>query len=499
MRVEGAAACAGRALAIALALLVVAAAQASALDVRLGWTPPADAAGYRLYVRQAGEAYGAPRDLGALRPDAGGVVRTVVSGLADGATSYMVVTSYTASGVESALSNELASSAAVATPTPTPPRVATPTAAPTGTPTASATPSPTAKPAPTATPLVTATPSSGRLVVPLDAWSVLSGSGTWTTAWSADLGAASVRTTSAEKTPTDYVLGYPGSADLGAALRSLTFSIRAAGRATVQAVVRTSTGRRRTLVYLTGSGSPTKRSSTATWPIGASDGTAFRTITRDLVADLKLAWGETFAAVDQVRLSGTLEAGNVVLGSTTSASLVGSGLAIPLQGWQVRAGWMVENETDAELDAPVLHVEPNDELTRPMTIFPAPKDGMLIAPYGRLVLMVRPGAGFAIDVRVQTGDRGSYRLRYEPDAEPRAGGARATLPLISTPSGDSSWATVELDLAADLAAARPDVALGGVQQVRVRGGFRAASVVAGAPLSAASGVASSEADAEDEE
>ncbi|MFN8602978.1 MAG: hypothetical protein U0842_21125 [Candidatus Binatia bacterium] len=479
-----------------LALLLLTAAQASALDVRIAWTPPADAAGYRLYVRQAGAPYGLPRDLGALRPDAGGVVRTVVSGLADGATSYMVVTSYTASGVESALSNEVASSAAAAAPTPaatpTPKATAAPTPAPTALPTA--TPKPSATPAPTAPPAPTA---SGRLAVPLDAWSVISGSGTWSTAWSADLAAASVRTTSAETTPTDYVIGYPGSADLGAALRSLTFSIRAAGRATVQAVVRTSTGRRRSLVYVTKSGSATKRASTATYPIGAGDATTFRTITRDLAADLKLAWGETFAAVDQVRLSGTLEAGNVVLGSTTGAPLVSSGLAIPLDGWLVRAGSMLANETDAELDAPVLHVEPVDALTRPVTMFPAPKDGVLIAPYGRLVLLVRPGPGFAIDVRVQTGDRGSYRLRYEPDAEPRAGGASATLPLIAVPSADSAWATVELDLAADLAAARPGVPLGGVQQIRVRGAFRAASVVAEAALTGAGGGASSAAETEE--
>jgi hypothetical protein len=59
-------------------------------------------------VRQATKPYGAPVDAGAARQASGGTLDWVVSGLSSSATYFLAVSAYTASRVESPLSNELA-------------------------------------------------------------------------------------------------------------------------------------------------------------------------------------------------------------------------------------------------------------------------------------------------------------------------------------------------------------------------------------------------------
>ena len=52
-----------------------------AWNVRLAWQAAPQADGYRIYVRTAGGAYGAPRDVNAPSSDADGIVRHTLTGL----------------------------------------------------------------------------------------------------------------------------------------------------------------------------------------------------------------------------------------------------------------------------------------------------------------------------------------------------------------------------------------------------------------------------------
>lgn len=104
------------------------------------------AAGYKVYVRPAGQSYGTGTDVGNPAPAGDGSIRHVVNDLPAGATRYFSVSAYDGAGSESVLSNEL-SLVAPATPSPTSvpptatniPPTATNTAPPTSTTTASAT------------------------------------------------------------------------------------------------------------------------------------------------------------------------------------------------------------------------------------------------------------------------------------------------------------------------------------------------------------------------
>lgn len=127
-----------------------------AFDATVAWSPVAEAAGYKIFVRQ-GEAYGDGVDVGAPAMDADGALRYRITGLPLGQLSHVAVASY-GSGGESALSNEQSI-------------IVNPTATPT-----QALPTPTATPAhedPAATPtgtsdvggLPTATASPGVTVV----------------------------------------------------------------------------------------------------------------------------------------------------------------------------------------------------------------------------------------------------------------------------------------------------------------------------------------------
>lgn len=125
---------------VATAALAVAliASPVAGFDARVGWGPVQNVAGYRLYIRQIGQPYGAAIDVGPLAP-VSGVVRYVARSLPSGIANFFSVSSYDAVGRESSRSNEL--SLVVGTP------VAT--TAPTRTPTLrSATASPTRPPIP---------------------------------------------------------------------------------------------------------------------------------------------------------------------------------------------------------------------------------------------------------------------------------------------------------------------------------------------------------------
>lgn len=137
---------------VAAGLTLVLSTPAAAFDARVGWRSVANAAGYRVYVRQAAQQFGSGIDVGLPPADGAGVVRYVASGLPLGVVHYFAARAYDANGLESALSNELSLlvSATPAPPTTTPTRSATPqftgTRTPTAARTATRTPSRTAVP-----------------------------------------------------------------------------------------------------------------------------------------------------------------------------------------------------------------------------------------------------------------------------------------------------------------------------------------------------------------
>ena len=86
---------------------------ACADSVRVVWSPVAQAAGYRVYVRSGGEPYVSGLDTGSVQPDGDGLIRHIVDGLDLNRTLYFSVTTYDDMGRE-AWSNELRLSAALA-------------------------------------------------------------------------------------------------------------------------------------------------------------------------------------------------------------------------------------------------------------------------------------------------------------------------------------------------------------------------------------------------
>ena len=144
---------------------------AAAFNAQLGWYPVAKAAGYKVYVRQQGTAYGAGTDVGLLLPGSDGVVRSVVTSLPTGVTNYFAITDYDLLGNESGLSNELSLGvAAGGTPTITAQTIpsATPTRLPTATPSGTSTAQPTVTRTPTLRPTssATATPTHQPTATP---------------------------------------------------------------------------------------------------------------------------------------------------------------------------------------------------------------------------------------------------------------------------------------------------------------------------------------------
>lgn len=88
-------------------LLAATAGGAGALTARVRWLPSTGAAGYDVFVRRAGEPYGAALDAG-LPPITGGVLAHDVPGLVDGVTYYFTVTARDADGARSTCGGELA-------------------------------------------------------------------------------------------------------------------------------------------------------------------------------------------------------------------------------------------------------------------------------------------------------------------------------------------------------------------------------------------------------
>lgn len=92
----------------AFATIVLTASPALAVDAYVIWSSVGDAAGYKVYVRQASGAYAPGIDVGSGTAEEDGSISYVAMGLTAAVTNYFAITSYDTSGVESPLSNELA-------------------------------------------------------------------------------------------------------------------------------------------------------------------------------------------------------------------------------------------------------------------------------------------------------------------------------------------------------------------------------------------------------
>ncbi len=87
---------------------------ASAFDARLSWSPTLTAVGYKIYIRQQGQQFGSPLDVGSLPEDGSGLIQYTLTGLPLGPTHYFAVSGYDSESEEGVLSNELSLSYAQA-------------------------------------------------------------------------------------------------------------------------------------------------------------------------------------------------------------------------------------------------------------------------------------------------------------------------------------------------------------------------------------------------
>ena len=96
-------------LALTLMTLLLLPAESRALVEQLRWQPSTDSrvTGYSVYVRRATMPYGAALDAGVPRPASDGTLSYDVTGLLDSQVYFVAITAYTATHLESALSNEL--------------------------------------------------------------------------------------------------------------------------------------------------------------------------------------------------------------------------------------------------------------------------------------------------------------------------------------------------------------------------------------------------------
>jgi hypothetical protein len=83
--------------------------ESQALNAELRWQPSPDSrvTGYFVYVRQATMPYGVALDAGSPRPASDGTLAYMVTGLSDTQVYFVAMTAYTATNLESGLSNEL--------------------------------------------------------------------------------------------------------------------------------------------------------------------------------------------------------------------------------------------------------------------------------------------------------------------------------------------------------------------------------------------------------
>lgn len=326
--------------------------------------------------------------------------------------------------------------------------------------------------------------------MPLAAWSVLDGTVAWPTFDDATA-APALAVSAPELTPADTTAAasgivYPATQDLDLALPELAFRARAATPFELDAVVRAVDGTRYVLAYRA------VDADAATGALAASDGARavfaigsamaageVGTTYRDLAADLGAAYGVVLAAVDQIRIQGTLELFRVALSSDRARGEdTAAALALPLGGWGRRGnGTVFEHAADDALPGFTMRADSNE---RPLSLlrlrYPA-GDATRLFPFRTVAFAVRDADAFAVEIKGVTTDGDGVELEYELDRTTELRRLRrAALPLALRPRDGSPYADVQIDVAADVDANAAGVSLAAITSVTVRGSFAVGDV-----------------------
>jgi hypothetical protein len=281
--------------------------------------------------------------------------------------------------------------------------------------------------------------------------------------------------------PTEFGVRYPASGRLGLALPSFTFRIRAHEIAAVEVEV-TCRDRRRVISYQLTDGVPVSYGSSATYPIGARlQSGSFVAVQRDLAADVRRVFGRTFVNVSRVHLRGEIDLDMMVLGPSTiegSASASDVSAPLPAIGWRESgAGVISQGEIDPEIGSPTLETVAG-EGGEPVVSYP--RSGRLVAPYRLFSLLISgEQASFGLRVSVRTADGTRERRRTLRFSDGRG---ESWTSLRSRAVAGTSYRSVDLDLAAALAARWPSEALLGVERVQMLGQVRASELELSDPL-----------------
>ena len=316
---------------------------------------------------------------------------------------------------------------------------------------------------------------------PLEGWTPNRGEGQW----SVHANPAIMVVDAAEGL--SYGIQYPARATLAIPFPIINFTIRGRDDAALEVVAKASDGRSYVLSYETVPGFPTVRRRLATFPVGAAESDdAFRTVARDLAADLRAAFAVDLVSVAQASIRGSLQVKDITLGLPGVLPLAPSHdleVALPLSGWeQSGLGLAVQDDFDPQLDGPTLVTQPADMKRAKLALAFPDRRRALAAAYRSLSFVVRDDEKLAIEVRVRV-QHGVVRLRYGGDlASARIRGRKTTLPITMVPIDGSPYRLVTLDLASDLARVAPGAESTGVVGVRIQGKFRIGDVVLRDPI-----------------
>jgi hypothetical protein len=285
---------------------------------------------------------------------------------------------------------------------------------------------------------------------------------------------------------TGFAIGYPPRGSLDLKFPFLAFTMRSTGGSSLEVAVRPANGRACVLAYQASDGRPTLRKRRAVFPIGADASGQFRTVHRDLAADLEAAFGLALASVDRVQLRGSVTVSSIMFADRGDAEWTAArdSLSVPLAGWSQRGqGQIFQNEYDPTLGGPTLRSEPGALAGAPQLSYPPRSGTSLIAGFRTLSFVVRDEATFWVEITLRTSDGKSNKLRYQTElSEPRIRHRRALLPLVLREMEGSPYRLAIVDLAGDLAMATPEAAIDNVLAIRLQGKFRVGDIVLTDPI-----------------
>jgi hypothetical protein len=323
--------------------------------------------------------------------------------------------------------------------------------------------------------------------VPLDGWVRSSGRGTWTVRRDDRDAPGPVLVTRTEMIPsTGFAIRYPSDGSLDLKFPFLAFTMRSTGGSSLEVEVRPTRGPVRMLVYEASDKPPALRKRRAVFPIGTDASGQFRTVHRDLAADLEAAFGLVLASVERVELHGSVTVSSIMFADRGDAerTAASDSLSLPLERWSQRGrGQIFQNEYDPTLGGSTLRSEPSALKGALELSYPPRSGASLIAGFRTLSFAVRDEAMFWVEITLRTSDGKSSKLRYQTElSKPRIRHRRALLPLVLRDMEGSPYKLAIVDLAGDLAMATPEAAIDSVLGIRLHGRFRVGDVVLTDPI-----------------